>query len=309
MISEITTFSLFDLEDSAFCDPSSSRRIQLEASLSRTGCFCVRSHGIDDSILESAHNESIRFFRSSASEKNMAYFPNRGKGYQPLGSERLAASTGKFGPPDLRESYNVSSTPETDTWPNGRPGFRKVLTDVQREFRAIYIRLCKVLANALQINGDPFGASDAAAQSILRVNFCPSLDSHDQSGSDRVSEHTDFGTLSLLWSKSGCIDLEISTPEGNWISPKGDPKEIIVVAGDLLQRWTNGRWRPAVHRVVAERGISTSKERISLVYLGGPTKDTLVSPIVSSELPRFDPIIAKEYIQEKSRSCRIGDIK
>ena len=65
--------------------------------------------------------------------------------------------------------------------------------------------------------------------------------------------------------------------------------------------WTNGRWPAALHRVSG----SVDRERVSLVYLGGPSPDAIIRPLVKGDVPLFQPIRAKDYIQERSKKCRL----
>ncbi|NIR38503.1 MAG: isopenicillin N synthase family oxygenase, partial [Actinobacteria bacterium] len=74
-------------------------------------------------------------------------------------------------------------------------------------------------------------------------------------GEDRfgVSAHTDFGMLTVL-----CQDdvggLQLERPDGEWIAVPPVAETLVINVGDLLARWSNGRYRSTPHRVINSSG-------------------------------------------------------
>lgn len=57
-----------------------------------------------------------------------------------------------------------------------------------------------------------------------------------------------------------------------WAPVPAPPNTLTINIGDLLARWTNDRWRAAVHRVAVPPpgGSAAAADRLSIVYFTGP---------------------------------------
>jgi isopenicillin N synthase-like dioxygenase len=82
------------------------------------------------------------------------------------------------------------------------------------------------------------------------------------------------------------------------------PNGFVINVGDLMSRWTNGRWRSTLHRVVnPSRELTGSTQRLSMVVFFGPNADSEIACLpscVSTENPaRWPPVKAGEYIRAK----------
>ena len=65
--------------------------------------------------------------------------------------------------------------------------------------------------------------------------------------------------------------------------------------GDILQRWSNGRFASTPHRVVNRSG----RERYSIAFFFDPNPDALVEAIPSCGAPRYPPILAADYLKQR----------
>jgi len=159
-------------------------------------------------------------------------------------------------------------------------------------------------------------------QHVTSFNHYPSLpiDLLRAGEAARSPCHSDFGTLTLLFQR-GVSGLEIadmsSTEEfqsvpvektATFIPVDPDPEAIIVFGGYLMTRWTNRRWRGAVHRVTAPRGLEggvETPERYSIVFFANPERATMVKPVSSCENHKdgntYGPINAGKYFDKKRR--------
>ncbi|EPS58400.1 oxidoreductase, partial [Genlisea aurea] len=73
----------------------------------------------------------------------------------------------------------------------------------------------------------------------------------------------------------------------------------IVNLGDMLERWSNCRFRSTLHRVLLSNGL----ERYSIAFFVDPNHDCIVEclPTCQSEdnPPKFTPIRCEDYVLRK----------
>ena len=71
---------------------------------------------------------------------------------------------------------------------------------------------------------------------------------------ERLGTHSDFGTVTLLF-QDDCGGLEVEAPRepGKFISATPIENALVMNVGDLLQRWSNGkfsgRFLPSFHDI------------------------------------------------------------
>ena len=101
-----------------------------------------------------------------------------------------------------------------------------------------------------------------------------------------VKDHTDFGSLTFLFSNS-IGGLQVRVPDGTWKDIPHVPGSLIVITADILQFWTYGYMRSTVHRVVAPPAEQQDVERYNLIYFLRPAGDALLNSIQSPLLQRL----------------------
>ncbi len=92
--------------------------------------------------------------------------------------------------------------------------------------------------------------------------------------SDQASgPHTDHGIVTILWQDS-LGGLEVMGKDGKWISATPLRGSFVINIGELMKRWTNGRFKATVHRVVHLR----DEPRYSMPLFCNPNFRTIVDP-------------------------------
>jgi isopenicillin N synthase-like dioxygenase len=143
----------------------------------------------------------------------------------------------------------------------------------------------------------------------LRLNHYPACKADELKGgvANRISAHTDFGTITLLFQDEvGGLEIEDQKNLGVYLPVKRErPTEMIVNVGDCLQRWTNDILRSASHRVQLPPGLKEGhvRDRYSVAYFGKPNRNQSVATLeyfIDKEGPqKYRDTIAWEYNQEK----------
>ncbi|XP_066373965.1 gibberellin 2-beta-dioxygenase 5-like [Miscanthus floridulus] len=138
-------------------------------------------------------------------------------------------------------------------------------------------KLAQRLAGILVVDlGDSIGEDTAVVSRctrstcFLRLNRYPPCAA--PSGAYGLCPHTDSDFLTILH-QDGVGGLQL-VKAVRWVAVKPNPGALIVNVGDLLQAWSNDRYRSVEHRVMA----SVARERFSVAFFLCPSYDTLIRP-------------------------------
>ncbi|XP_004513386.1 probable 2-oxoglutarate-dependent dioxygenase AOP1 [Cicer arietinum] len=89
--------------------------------------------------------------------------------------------------------------------------------------------------------------------------------------------HTDKGTLAVICHNE-VQGLQVLPKTGEWVDVIIPPNGYIVLVGDMLKAWSNGRFQAPTHRVVTKG----DKERLAFILFTVPKEDMTIK--VPSEL-------------------------
>jgi isopenicillin N synthase-like dioxygenase len=124
----------------------------------------------------------------------------------------------------------------------------------------------------------------------------------------RAGAHEDINTITLLLGAEEA-GLELLTKDGRWIPVAPKPGELVVNIGDMLQRLTNGLLRSTTHRVVnpppERRGHSRYSMPFFLHFRSDFLIEALPGTVPSGEEPKWPPITANDYLQERLREIKL----
>ena len=276
---------------------------QILDAVENVGFFFIINHGIDDNLIESARTAARRFFASSSDKKNEIAMDKHHRGFLAIGQSKMYGDAKA----DLKESFiwglemtendprlNSNSFLVPNRWPAVDSEFKDEVYPYLEACNACGKDLFRAFAIAMNIPENSFNHSfDAPISRASLVYYPPQPPDlgNDQFG---VAPHTDFGCLTLL-----CQDdvggLQVRDKNGDWVTAHPVENTLVVNVGDLLQRWTNDRFRSTPHRVVNTSG----KERYSLVAAIDPNFETLIDPNIvckNTEQPKYEPIACGDYI-------------
>jgi len=202
---------------------------------------------------------------------------------------------------EIREAYDVTSM---NTGFDGQeyPQFRKSIECILPQLSELTLRLLKCLAIALGLEENYFVerhkhmcAEDKQNPTTFRTLFYPSLSASDtlEAGVQRCGEHSDYGTVTLLF-QDDMGGLEVLS-EGRWIPATPIPDTILVNLGDLMQFWTADYYTATVHRVrVPEEEVRRCAPRQSLAFFVHPDNEVMVSPLDGSS--KYPTVSALDHL-------------
>lgn len=302
----------------------------------RTTGFCLLTGY--ESILPQALIQSLRDkaddFFALPSEKKKACMVDGIVGYLGYGDENVAATLGKktVGA-DLVESLNFPGYQQPEApWraekafaecPWRSAGWVKAvpqeLQEVARKYWASVTELMRALMDlteiALDLPHGYFKPSFAQPGTLLKLAYYPAagkLLSVEGEGEpqQRYGAHTDYDGFTILQrdaaDAAGGGGLEIQRDGCTaWLAAPAPKNTLTINIGDLLARWTNGRWKATLHRVARPQAGAAS--RLSIVYFTGPHPETLVEALPSEKCSRgeklYPPITAKDHVAAKLKAA------
>ena len=256
--------------------------LQLDEAF-RTVGFCYMKTDLKvDEILEYAKY----FFDLPLTIKNQLAYTSteHNTGYQGM-TESLTPGT----PPDLKEAFNWCEY-GPNTWLDER---HKMMC----EYWCVSLlgwtnQVLHAIEEALGLEKFSLIHQHLESKSTTtRMLHYPPWNDEIEKNQMRGGAHTDYGTITLLFT-DGSPGLQIQ-PRGTdgWITAPHVPNAFLINVGDLLQRWTNDRYMSTPHRVVNN---NLDKSRYSFAHFVHPKDEIIVDSLVGES--KYEPIGAKDYL-------------
>ena len=88
---------------------------------------------------------------------------------------------------------------------------------------------------------------------------------------------------------------QVKSPSGRFIKVKIIPGTIVVNAADLLERWTSGKIKSTIHRVVLPD--DTTVPRQSIAFFCNPDNECVIECIDGSR--KYESISTYDYIDKR----------
>ncbi|MGW2562843.1 isopenicillin N synthase family dioxygenase [Streptomyces sp. NPDC001514] len=263
-------------------DPEARARTAatVDEALRTAGFLLVTGHGVSQDLRTEIRESARGFFRLPPATKEPYAVKVGGRGWLGPGAEANGYAEGTQTPPDLKESLSFaadepSGDPEVDaewflpnTWPGEVLSLRPAVEAYLAAMRALSDRLLGLLGVALGESEDFFTRHTGHPTWGFNINWYPGRDTvgEPQPGQFRIGPHTDFGTVTVLDRQTGKGGLQVFTDAGGWEDAPYAPDALTVNIGDLMARWTGGRWRSGRHRVLPPPADAPAEELMSLVY-------------------------------------------
>ncbi|XP_065645001.1 uncharacterized protein LOC100205628 [Hydra vulgaris] len=238
------------------------------------GFIYIKGHGIDESDIKTVNKKAKQFFNFPLNFKNN-YFRGNGiaLGYVPVNGEKFTDKR----PFDIKEAldYLPSSNLSKNLYTKF-PDFVNTLNEFfDKSSNLVYIIL-RVLAVALGLNTEHFVKMHSSMGNhskngtTMRLLYYPEVIKTVSNEQLRCSEHTDYGTLTMLF-QDAVGGLEVLSPFGEFVPVTPIPGTVVINGGDLLEAWSNGKFKATLHKVSL---TSLASPRQSVAFFTHPNYDT-----------------------------------
>jgi isopenicillin N synthase-like dioxygenase len=280
----------------------------LRSALEEVGFFVIVGHGVPDDLIARTFAEARRFHDQPLPWKMALRMNEHNNGYMAM--SRYAVWTSDVNAntkPDLNEAFFTKrERPPTDPlvvagrrfagpnrWPDDLPGFRETVLAYTGAVDALGRRLLPACALALDLPADYFDGAFAESQFSFRLSHYPPVAAEaNQFG---IAPHTDANFMTFL-AQTEVPGLQVRMPSGDWLDVPFVPGSFAVNSGDMMARWTNGRFKSTPHRALPPVG----RHRYAIPYFLGPHMDTVIECLPTCHGPdrpaKQPPITYADYL-------------
>jgi len=297
-------------------DAAQTQRIVAEigSACENAGFFYVVDHGIPGGAIDAIFAAAQAFFALPQAQRDaidVHSSPNF-RGYVPMGFKGSGVPRRMLeafqmmldlGPDDPDVSAgSVMHGP--NAWPADAPSFSSIAfrTTMERYYAAVSLlseRLLGAFALALGQTPDYFRPYFRKPLTQLRLLRYPPQPR--DAGAQGVEAHTDPGAFTILLQDS-TGGLEAQNRAGKWIAVPPIPHSFVINIGDMMQRWTNGRFASTPHRVANRTG----QGRCSIPFFVNPDYGVTIAPVLGGERRNaalYEPLACGPYIEAAYRAA------
>ena len=267
---------------------------RVDEAASQFGFFQITNHGIEPALIDEVWAATRAFFAlPMEAKRELLRTRENTRGYydreltKNARDQKEVLDLAQVPFPDLADDHpdNHHAVDGHNQWPSALPAFRPTMLAWLEACESVSQRLLAAFARGLgeepSVLARHFGPDHT---SFVRLNHYPLADvlSPDEAtevtalGDQALHHHSDAGALTvLLQDDVGGLQVE---HEGRWIDVTPTADALVVNTGDMMQVWSNDRYRAALHRVapVTDRG------RYSLPYFFNPSYATDYAPLPGS---------------------------
>lgn len=194
-------------------------------------------------------------------------------------------------PKDMKESFNYHNK-RTTNWPNEIENFKTTALESVDIADRLTLNILEKFDDILK-SGTTLVDAHLSNYSTTRFIHYPAYKGDIEPNQLRIGEHSDYGTITLLWQINDVPGLEVQDRKNNEWHPVPYAKDGVVVnIGDLLQRWTNDYFVSTKHRVVNSH---IHLPRYSMPHFVDPAEGTIIKNLTDNP-DKYEPIESKEYL-------------
>ncbi|KAJ6851443.1 S-norcoclaurine synthase 1-like [Iris pallida] len=236
------------------------------------GFFQLINHGVPTELIENIKMDIVEFFKLPIEEKEaFAQIPDNG--YNGYGQAFVKSEDQKL---DWGDLLALDTLPlkirKMRFWPTYPPSFRDNLDAYTSKLKEVTNCLLRLLAENLGLEPEIITNNFKNMKQTIRANYYPPCPKADKVLG--ISPHSDATGLTILLQISDVEGLQIRN-KGVWFPVKPLPGAFIVNVGDLLEIFSNGKYKSIEHRAI----VNTEKERITLATFHWPDENCILRPL------------------------------
>jgi isopenicillin N synthase-like dioxygenase len=310
----MTSIPVLDLSEALVSGSNQAHAVValLRDAATHSGFFYVKNHGIPTTLIQRQFSLCEKIFNLPLATK-LKY--DQSLNVSHLGFEQLAAQKSDYsGKPDLKEGFYCGKNYASDhpyvlahyqgyginQWPHAEvPEMEQQCQEYIQALSELAKRIMQLLALALNLDEHYFDDCCHDPMMTLKMLRYPPHPADASSDSYGVGAHTDWGSITIL-AQDSCGGLEVSLPDGTWVTAPPIDGTFVVNLGDLIPRWSNDLFKSNPHRV--RNVYAGGNSRYSIPFFYGPNYMTAINALpgtlVDGEDYRYSPCTAGEHMEE-----------
>jgi isopenicillin N synthase-like dioxygenase len=283
---------------------------QLRHAYEDVGFWFLIGHSVPQDLIDRVFAEVARFHAQPPEDKLKLKINEHNVGYLAIKAATTRhsdVSTDNL--PNLNEAFFVKRDLPSDhpdvvagkrfrgvnPWPQNLPGFRETVVAYCDELEKLALAILPIYAVALDLPADYFDEAFRDPQYTLRMSHYPHTPILEQNEYG-LAPHADTSFMTLL-APNKIPGLSLRTASGRWIDAPALDGAFVVNSGQMLNRWSNGRFRATPHRVVNQSG----GERYAIPFFFDCNVDYVMTCLPSctgpGNPPRFEPMTYMEFMK------------
>jgi isopenicillin N synthase-like dioxygenase len=282
---------------------------QLRHAYEDVGFWFLKGHRVPQALVDRVFAEVARFHAQPLEDKLKLKINEHNIGYLAMKAATTRHSdVSTNNRPNLNEAYFVKRDLPADhpdviankrfrganQWPANLPGFREAIVAYCDAMEQLSLSILPIYATALDLPADHFASAFRDPQYTLRMShypYTPVLQDNEYG----LAPHADTSFMTLL-AQNKIPGLSLRTASGRWIDAPAIDGAFLVNSGQMLNRWSNGRFRATPHRVVNKSG----GDRYAIPFFFDCTIDhemvCLPTCTDAAHPPKFEPTTYMKYM-------------
>ncbi len=284
---------------------SSNEQKSLRDAMIKDCYFLLIDHGIDNSVIDSAYDQSRLFHSMSDNDpkKQASHYrhADSSRGWSPCGEEPAYSAGTKATCSAFDMCYEIKEIDKEfenygpNLWPPKMPFFREAIYDYFLECSKVEKKLASVIEETLGIEKNYIKSKMTdRSPSTMRMIYYPPVEGTPEDNLFGISAHTDYEVFTLLTQSEHGSQLQ--KPSGDWHNVDCSRYEIIVMLGDMLEVITNGLIKATPHRVPP-----VTWERYSITRFCAIDGHHIIEPLdnfIGEKGPLYEPISQQKNIKD-----------
>lgn len=281
----------------------------LRHALERSGFAYLSGHGIPQEAIDRLRALTQAFHALPIEAKQRIVMNAFHRGYMPFSTSTIVTSSvANVTRPNQSESLMIMHELREDApsygeplqgpnqWPDELPEMREVALDYMAKMTALGRSMAGGLAEALELPRGWFLPFFDEPTLFLRLLHYPRQP--DESGLFGSAPHTDYGFITIL-AQDEVGGLEVRNRHDEWIAAPPIKGTFVMNVGDILQRWSNGRFASTPHRVRNLKPVA----RYSMPFFFDPSMAAIVECppqiLARGETANHPPVVYGDYLLER----------